>query len=117
MEIDYGPDENQTEQAVALRLGRVTAQAAGQNLDNLTEKDLEDLGARAIKLWNAKAIVPSGWVVNPSQLIEAWRNIADSVEEGETLLCVSSNGVIRFAPRSSSAMRSGEKSSELQMTV
>lgn len=98
VEIDYGPDENQTEQAVALRLGRVTAQAAGQNLDNLTEKDLEDLGARAIKLWDAKAIVPSGWVVNPSQLIEAWRNIADSVEEGETLLCVSSNGVIRFAP-------------------
>ena len=98
VEIDYGPDENQTEQTVARRLGRVTARTAGQDPAALSEEELEALGMRAIELWNAQAIVPNGWAANPAALAAAWQSIADSVEEGETLLCVSSNGTIRFAP-------------------
>ncbi len=98
VEIDYGPDENQTEQAVALRLGRVTAQAAGQDPSELTENELESLGISAIDLWNTQAILPDGWIADPAALIETWRSLAASIAEDETLLCVSSNGTIRFAP-------------------
>ena len=89
-EIDYGPDENQTEQAVALRLGRVTALAAGQDPAALGEEELQALGEGVIDLWN--------WKVDPAALGAAWQDLADRVAEGEATLCVSSNGVIRFAP-------------------
>lgn len=98
VEIDYGPDENQTEQAVALRLGRVAARAAGRDPSDLTEKELESLGVLALDLWNTQAVVPNGWVADPATLTETWQSIAASIVEGETLLCVSSNGAIRFAP-------------------
>ncbi len=97
-EIDYGPDENQTEQAVALRLGRVTALAAGQDPAALGEEELQALGEGVIDLWNRQAIVPDGWKVDPAALGAAWQDLADRVAEGEATLCVSSNGVIRFAP-------------------
>ncbi len=98
IEIDYGPDENRTEQEVALRLGKATALAAGQDPESLPPEKLEELGAQAIELWNSRAIVPPGWVVDPQQIIRTWQETADSVQDGETLLCVSSNGTIRFAP-------------------
>ena len=98
IEIDYGPDENHTEQDVILRLGRDHALAAGQDPDSLPQEKLEELGTHAIELWNARAIVPPGWVVDPQQIIQTWRETADSIQDGETLLCVSSNGTIRFAP-------------------
>ena len=74
-EIDYGPDENKTEDEVIARIGQ-----------------------DAIDLWNAKAIVPDGWKVDPEKLAAVWKNFAASIKDGETVLAVSSNGVIRFAP-------------------
>lgn len=74
-EIDYGPDENKTEDAVIARIGQ-----------------------KAIDLWNAKAIVPPGWKVDPEKLAKVWCDFAESIGENETVMAVSSNGVIRFAP-------------------
>lgn len=95
IEVDYGPDENKTEPEVMRRLGRV---AAGAKAAELTAAELEALGAQAIELWNTQAIVPAGWQVEVPAIITAWQQLAAEVAEGETLLCVSSNGVIRFAP-------------------
>lgn len=93
-EIDYGPDENRTEKEVIQRLGRLAAQAP----ESLSAEEIEALGTRAVEMWNTHAVVPSGWSVDPAALAAAWQDIADSVSEGQTLLCVSSNGTIRFAP-------------------
>ena len=98
VEVDYGPDENRTEPEVMARLGRVAAEAQGQNPADLTPEQLEALGSAAIELWNTQAIVPRGWQVDVPGIIAAWQQLASEVAEGETVLCVSSNGVIRFAP-------------------
>ena len=77
-EVDYGPDENKTEDEVIARIGE-----------------------EAIKLWNEKAIVPSGWLVNVEDLIQTWQRWADKIAKeykDKNVLIVSSNGVIRFAP-------------------
>ena len=77
-EIDYGPDENKTEDVVIARVG-------------------ED----AIKLWNEKAIAPEGWLVDVPGLIKTWESWAEKVAadyKNQTVMIVSSNGVIRFAP-------------------
>jgi len=77
-EIDYGPDEAKTEDEVIARIG---------------QKALDD--------WNSMAIVPNGWHVSVEGIIKAWQDFADEVEEkyhNQTVLVVSSNGIIRFAP-------------------
>ncbi len=77
-EIDYGPDENQTEETVIARIGE-----------------------NAIKLWDDSAIVPAGWNVNPDLMIMDWADIAGetlNTHTGQTVLVVTSNGVARFAP-------------------
>ena len=74
-EIDYGPDENKTEEEVEQRIG----------------KD-------AIAKWNTSAIPPQGWKVDVSAIIVAWKNFANSIKAGETVFLCSSNGIIRFAP-------------------
>ena len=94
-EVDYGPDENKTEPEVMARLGR---EAAGEQADTLSAQELEALGARIIDRWNAQATVPHGWQVDVPGIIRSWQELAAEVAEGEVLLCVSSNGVIRFAP-------------------
>lgn len=95
IEVDYGPDENKTEPEVMARLGRVAAGAAAADL---SPDQLEALGAQAIERWNTQAIVPDGWCVDVPTIIRNWQSLADEVAEGEVLLCVSSNGTIRFAP-------------------
>lgn len=75
IEVDYGPDENKTEEEVIARIGE-----------------------EAINRWNAEALVPDGWKVDVAAIIANWQALAAEVKEGETLLCVSSNGTIRFAP-------------------
>lgn len=85
LEIDYGVDENKTEDEVELRLG------AG----------LKERGKQAIEDWNTKAIVPPGWQVNPEQCVQTWIDFANQVEStypDQTVMVVSSNGIIRFAP-------------------
>ncbi|HEY1096374.1 MAG TPA: histidine phosphatase family protein [Alphaproteobacteria bacterium] len=77
-EIDYGPDENKPEEEVVARLG----------------KD-------AIEAWDKHCTLPDGWNADPEQIKQDWQKFADKVTEehaGKTVLVVSSNGVIRFAP-------------------
>jgi len=81
-EIDYGPDENKTEEEVLLRLGSGV---------------IED-GRKIIDKWNESAIVPDGWIVNVEGIIGSWKKFADEIPEGSTTLLCTSNGIIRFAP-------------------
>ncbi len=98
IEVDYGPDENHTEEETKARLGADIAAAQGKNPAELTAEELDALGAAAIDKWNAEATVPPGWKVDVAQIIANWKALAAEVQEGEVLLCVSSNGTIRFAP-------------------
>lgn len=77
-EVDYGPDENQTEDKVIARLGE-----------------------KALKDWDEKSIVPEGWNVDPESLITAWQDFAAMLLQshtGKIILVVTSNGTARFAP-------------------
>ena len=98
IEVDYGPDENRTEEAVMQRLGALAARERGLEPAALTAEQVQALGAEAIDLWNARAVVPQGWRVDVERIIRNWRELAAEVADGECLLCVSSNGAIRFAP-------------------
>jgi probable phosphoglycerate mutase len=77
-EIDYGVDENQTEDKVIARVG-----------------------AQAIADWDNNAIVPDGWQFDPTESIQNWQNFA--AEHATTplpcvIMVVTSNGIARFAP-------------------
>ncbi len=77
-EIDYGPDENKVEADV-----------------------IDRIGEQAIKDWDEHAIVPNGWLVNPDDIIQNWKDFADQIcahNDNETVLVVTSNGIARFAP-------------------
>lgn len=77
-EIDYGPDENKTEDDVVSRIG----------------KD-------AIDEWNKNAVVPPGWNIDPETIKQGWMGFAEEILEKhpeQTVLVVTSNGVGRFAP-------------------
>lgn len=75
-EIDYGPDENRTEDEVIARVG-----------------------AQAIKDWDEKNIVPAGWRADPQRIAGDWRQFATNLPSGTTTLVVTSNGIARFAAR------------------
>jgi 2,3-bisphosphoglycerate-dependent phosphoglycerate mutase len=77
-EIDYGPDENQTEEQVVARVGK-----------------------EALQAWEEQAIVPQGWQVNPLEIIENWKKFAQRLRQeyaGKTCLTITSNGIARFSP-------------------
>lgn len=76
-EIDYGVDENQTEDKVIARIGE-----------------------QAIKSWDEKAIVPEGWKFDPQACIDNWKNFAQHIvdDEQDVIFVVTSNGIARFAP-------------------
>lgn len=77
-EINYGPDENQPEEQVIARIG----------------KD-------ALSAWETQALVPSGWQVEPADLIKNWMDFATDFRNkcaGKAALIVTSNGIARFAP-------------------
>ncbi len=77
-EIDYGPDENKTEDEVIARVGEA-----------------------AIENWNKHAIVPPGWQVDPQAIIQDWMNFGAMIQEkhkNQTVFVVTSNGIARFAP-------------------
>jgi len=77
-EIDYGPDENKSEEEVVSRIGKP-----------------------AIEKWDKDGTVPDGWKVEPDKIIQGWRDFArniDTLNTGETILVITSNGIARFAP-------------------
>lgn len=96
-EIDYGPDENKTEDEVMRRLGLLYLEKNDLPL-NIANEEIKAYGKKAIDLWNDEAIVPEGWIVNVSQIIQSWKNFADNIGDEETVLLCTSNGIIRFAP-------------------
>jgi probable phosphoglycerate mutase len=96
-EIDYGEDENKTEEQVKYRLGM--KYITDNNLSgNFSENEIAGYGNIAINLWNTKAIVPSGWNVDVGNIITSWKNLVNDIADNETVLICSSNGIIRFAP-------------------
>lgn len=96
LEIDYGPDENKTEDEVIARLGGDVLAQQGNSAPDANE--IIATGTQLIMQWNEHTKVPPGWQVEPKMLIHAWRQFARNIPDGETVLVVSSNGVIRFAP-------------------
>ncbi len=77
-EIDYGPDENKTEEEVIARIG-----------------------TDAIQKWDEQTIVPPGWDADPKAIIQNWLDFAEQIrahDDNETVLVVTSNGIARFAP-------------------
>ena len=76
-EIDYGPVENQPEEAV-----------------------IDRVGAEAIKRWDEEAIVPPGWRADPAAIIKGWISLAQDIEKSRenVFFAVTSNGIARFAP-------------------
>lgn len=76
-EIDYGVDENQTEDIVIARIGE-----------------------QAIKDWDTSAIVPDGWLFDPQRCIDNWKDFAEKAvaDQYKCIMVVTSNGIARFAP-------------------
>lgn len=76
-EIDYGVDENKIEDDVIARIGVV-----------------------AIKDWDERGIVPTGWNFNAAQCIDDWKNFAAHIvdDKQDCVMVVTSNGIARFAP-------------------
>ena len=73
-EIDHGPDENATEEAITARIG-----------------------AEALARWDARAVPPPDWQVDVDARIAAWRALFAQGGESGHILLVTSNGAARFA--------------------
>ncbi|WP_392566217.1 histidine phosphatase family protein [Utexia brackfieldae] len=96
LEIDYGPDEDKPEAQVIERLGRHALARQGDRQPTPTA--IIDAGSAVIERWNRDATVPDGWQVDVGSIITTWQNFADQIADNETVLVVTSNGIIRFAP-------------------
>lgn len=72
-EIDHGPDENATDEAIVARIG-------------------ED----ALAAWDVHAQAPPGWTIDREARIAAWNALLGEPIDGNLLL-VTSNGAARFA--------------------
>ncbi|MBU0455793.1 MAG: histidine phosphatase family protein [Pseudomonadota bacterium] len=100
-EIDYGPDENKTEDEVMLRLGKDRLKKNSRDLSEFSEEQMKEEGRAIIDAWNRDAIVPDGWLVDPQRYIDTWLAVGKEIEEkhkDQTVMIVSSNGIIRFSP-------------------
>ncbi|MDR1273543.1 MAG: histidine phosphatase family protein [Odoribacteraceae bacterium] len=95
-EVDYGPDENQTEEQVKRRLGEEYARANALPLPD--DAGVLALGEKYLDAWNARAVVPPGWRVDVEAITRSWRAFAAEIPDGERVLLCTSNGIIRFAP-------------------
>lgn len=77
-EIDYGPDENQPEEAVIARIG-----------------------AAALKAWDEDGTPPEGWIVDPAAIRAGWAALLQEIAglpADANVLVVTSNGTARFLP-------------------
>lgn len=76
-ELDYGPDENKTEDLVLARLGQ-----------------------QALNDWEDHAIMPPGWSPNSKTITTHWQNFSKQIlsdHPGKVVMVVTSNGIARFA--------------------
>lgn len=97
-EIDYGVDENKTEDEVRERLGRHYLQQEEKWQPDTPVDKIRERGDEALALWNSLAVVPAGWKADTDTIIQTWKETADQIANHETVMIVSSNGIIRFAP-------------------
>lgn len=77
-EIDYGPDENQPEEAVAARVGTA-----------------------ALAAWDKDGTPPPDWIVDPAAIRAGWAALlkdAVALPAAANVLVVTSNGTARFLP-------------------
>lgn len=77
-EIDYGPDENQPEEAVLARLGEA-----------------------ALKAWDEDGAPPPGWLVDPAAIRAGWAALlaeTGALAADARVLVATSNGTARFLP-------------------
>lgn len=73
-EVDYGPDENQPEEAVVSRLGH-----------------------EALTLWDTQGILPSDWNLDLNLIRQGWQHLITEASNTEgNILAVTSNGIARF---------------------
>ncbi len=76
-EVDYGPDENKTEDDVIARIG-----------------------PDALSAWEEHGTLPPGWSPDTATITAGWSDFADRIvreNHGETIMVVTSNGIARFA--------------------
>jgi len=78
-EIDHGPDEGATEDAVLARIG-----------------------PDALAAWDGEARVPDGWTADPERRLAGWRDLW--AHGAGRVLIVTSNGAARFALRSDASL-------------
>jgi probable phosphoglycerate mutase len=93
-EIDHGPDENQTEDAVLARIGRA-----------------------ALELWDSDTVPPPGWDVRAEWRRARWLAFADEVmtaHRDDAILLVTSNGAGRFS-LSAFGLKPGGKPAGMKM--
>ncbi|WP_319591931.1 histidine phosphatase family protein [uncultured Draconibacterium sp.] len=103
IEINYGPDENKTEEEVMLRLGKGDVK----------------VGKKIIDRWNEEAILPDGWEVDVEQIVENWKNFTLNIAskyKGQTVMLVSSNGVIRLAPHITGDFKEFANNNEIKVS-
>lgn len=96
-EIDYGPDENKTEDEVIARIG-----------------------AQAITDWDKHGTVPDGWRADPDEITRNWQDFADQIrahDDNETILVVTSNGIARFAPHITGDFEDFRKNHKLKLAT
>ncbi len=95
-EIDYGIDENQTEETVIARIGQ-----------------------DAIDNWDNNASPPNGWNVNTEQIIKNWHSFAEesSLSNNKTIFIVTSNGIARFAPYITNDFQSFSKNHSIKLST
>lgn len=77
-EIDYGLDENKSEDEASARIG-----------------------AAALRAWQEAGAVPEGWLADPQAIRAGWRAFGAEILQthaGKIILTVASNGIIRFLP-------------------
>lgn len=100
-EVDYGPDENQTEEAVYERLGNYFIKETGSRGRAFSRDQILEQGKMIVQQWDRDAVVPPGWKVDTDSIINSWINFSEMILKnyaGKKVLVVSSNGIIRFAP-------------------
>lgn len=70
--------------------------------DGMPEAEIVDaVGEEALKEWDKHATVPQAWDVDVKQIKQDWTDFlkeADSKHNGEDVLVVTSNGLLRFLP-------------------
>lgn len=98
-EVNHGPDENRTDTEVFQRLGRERLEQLGHSSGTATSEEITQEGLRVLDAWNRDATVPPGWQVDVDAIIAAWRRFAEQIGKTERVMLVTSNGMIRFAPR------------------